>query len=347
MQLSDFEMEGTQRRTLVVLGAGATRGASYISNNSPSPLPPLDTDFFQQVARMSSGKKTKSDAQKLLTFIHREFGNEINLSMEDFLSEVDYTDRFHEEFNIDPGPKVKKYQKALENFHRVLPDLLNQTTSGTCDYHEILAESLGTRDCVISYNYDCLIDRAIKNNTMKRWDPDRSGYGASGGYGFKPDSGSEHWRNHSTGKKVENTIRLLKLHGSMNWERTESGDIRLVNDLDNVSDLQGSIIPPTWFKSLETYPFKQIWKQARKEVRKARIIVVIGYSVPDTDLFSKSLFKVEAGSKRQREKLDLLCLVNPDPDARERFADVMAGGIEDDTTILQYDTFQELSRLLE
>ena len=39
-----------QRKTLVILGAGATRGASYVVEKS-APLPPLDFDFRQQASR--------------------------------------------------------------------------------------------------------------------------------------------------------------------------------------------------------------------------------------------------------------------------------------------------------
>lgn len=340
MDLSEFGLKGARRRTLVVLGAGATRGASFVDQSSPGPHPPLDLDFFQQVARMSPKSKTRSEVEELLSFIRDYFDGEVNLSMEEFLSEVDHTDRFHKEFNIDRGPVVKKYQKALNRFHKILPELLNSTCSNKCEYHAQLAESLRTKDCVMSFNYDCLIDNAIKNNTLKRWDPE------TGGYGFIPSGGSEHWRNHSKGREVENTIRLLKVHGSMNWNRKEDGDIELVQDLSDVSDLKGSIIPPTWFKDIESYPFKQIWKKAREEVRKARIIVVIGYSVPETDLFSRSLFKVEAGSKDKREKLDLVVLVNPDPEARRRFIDLINGGLENETTILQYNDFKEFNSLL-
>ena len=346
MNLSKFGIEGAGRRTLVILGAGATRGAEFVDESQPTPLPPLDNDFFEQLSRMSSDSGVSSNTSDLFSFTRDEFGSEVGLSMEEFLSEVEYTDRFHTEFNIDPGPAVKRYQKALDNFHKVLPELLNDTCHQNCSYHDKLAESLRTKDCVISFNYDCLIDEAIKNNTLKRWDPATSANGASGGYGFQPVNGSRYWRDHSTGRTVENSIRLLKLHGSMNWKIADQGDVELVEDISSVSDLSNSIIPPTWFKNLETDPFKQIWKQARKEVRKARIMVVIGYSVPETDLFSRSLLKVEAGSKRKREKLDLLVLVNPDPGARQRFVDLINGGIESHTNILQFRTLQELYKLL-
>ena len=336
MNLSHFGQVGSSRKTLVVMGAGASRGASFVTDPSKV-LPPLDRDFFQQLARMDSS----AESSRLLEFVRREYGHEVGLSMEQFFSEADYTDRFHQELNIDPGPSVRRYRKALDDFLRVLPEMLNKTTSAACEYHNRLASLLHAQDCVISFNYDCLLDRALRDNAGNRWDPEKNGYG------FDVSSGGGAWKKHSVGHPVKSSTRLLKMHGSLNWSLTAAGDARLVRDTGTVSSLQKSIIPPTWFKDLTTFPFGDIWKTARKEIRTSRIMVVVGYSVPPTDLFSKSLFKVEAGSKGKRERLDLLVLVNKDGKARGRFLDLVREGIEPSTRILEYSTFKELNRLLE
>ena len=110
--------------------------------------------------------------------------------------------------------------------------------------------------------------------------------------------------------------------------------------------LEGSVIPPTWFKDLTTPPFDSIWRRARIAVRSARIIVVVGYSVPPTDLFSRSLFKVEAGSKLREEKLDLLVVVNPNREARRGFVELVRGGLEPRTRILELPRLKDLDDLL-
>jgi len=138
---------------------------------------------------------------------------------------------------------------------------------------------------------------------------------------------------------------LLKMHGSANWTRVD-GDIKLVDPTSFVPDLSKTIIPPTWFKDLEDFPFSNIWKQARREVRTSRIMIVVGYSVPQTDLFSRSLFRVEAGSKGKRERLDLLVLVNPDPTARSAFLDLVRDGIEPTTCVLEYESLAGLSTVI-
>jgi len=320
----------------VLLGAGASRGASFVRRDSHA-APPLDLDFFQQLARIGHS----GSAKRLLEFVRDEYGHEVGLSMERFFSEADYTNRFHHEMNVDPGPYVKRYQKALKDFLTVLPRLLHATAAQECRYHSALVEQLNTIDCVVSFNYDCVMDRALRDHAEKQWDPEK------GSYGFAVNKGAEAWRRHTKGRARKQSIRHLKLHGSMNWRvDTDDQTVDLVEDLSGVESLEGAIIPPTWFKDLTAWPFGEIWKQARKEIRTARIMVVVGYSVPDTDLFSRSLLKVEAGSKEKREKLDLLVLVNPDRDARRRFLDLMRGGIESSTTILEYDVLSELDHLL-
>jgi hypothetical protein len=336
MNLSDFGIGGGTRKTLVILGAGASRGASFVEDEV-GVVPPLDLDFFQQVARLEETDESK----RLLEFIREEYGHEIGLSMEKFFSESDYTDRFHKNLNVDPGPIVKKYQKALDAFFVVLPKLIEETTSEECDYHRVLADNLHARDSVITFNYDCLMDKSLRDHAGNRWKPD------DGSYGFEVADGAENWMDHTRGQPVKNPIKLLKMHGSQNWMRGEEDEIELREATDLSSNLKDVIIPPTWSKDLAEFPFGEIWKDARVEVRRARIIVVVGYSVPDTDLFSKSLFKVEAGSKKKREKLDLLVLVNPDKAARKSFIDLVSGGIEPTTTILEYNTMNEIAHLID
>lgn len=336
MRLSDFGVSGGARKTLIVLGAGASRGASFVRDET-EPLPPLDLDFFQQLARMDGG----DEGRRLLEFVRSEYQHEAGLSMEQFFSEADYTDRFHQDLNVDPGPYVKRYARALDYFLQVLPRLLNRTTLADCLYHQKLATLLHTQDCVITFNYDCIIDRALRAHANVRWDPEKEGYG------FEVSVGAARWRRHTRGRPPSNSIRLLKMHGSLNWKRRDDTSIGLVADTDSVSSLKGAIIPPTWFKDLTLFPFGDVWKNARREVRTSRIMIVVGYSVPQTDLFSRSLFKVEAGSKEKRERLDLVVLVNPEPTARRRFLELIRGGLEPSTKILEYGTMEELGTVLD
>jgi len=159
MNLKDLGIDGRRRKTLVVLGAGASRGASFVTDDTLL-LPPLDSDFFQQVARMHDFEA----ARRPIEFVRSEYGREVGLSMEQFFSEADYTNRFHTSLNVDRGPMVKRYASALSDFMQILPELLNRTTSRNCAYHDAVARRLHSSDCVISSNCDCLMDRDLSES---------------------------------------------------------------------------------------------------------------------------------------------------------------------------------------
>lgn len=333
MKLEHFGLKGGQRKSLIILGAGASRGASFVKKRTGI-LPPLDLDFFQQVARLNDCKS----AERLVEFVRAEYPNELRLSMEQFFSEADYTNRFHSELSIDKGPRVKRYERALSDFLVVIAKVLSASTQGACNYHERIAELLSADDSILSFNYDCIMDGALKTKGGNRWEPGRMGYGVD------VAGAVDEWRTPTKGKPPHGSIQLLKMHGSLNWD-TSGGTIALRKSAAPET-AEGSIIPPSWFKSLTSDPYATIWRKARTAVRSARIVVVVGYSVPVTDLFSQSLLKVEAGSKGKREKLDALVLVNPDRDARRRFLDIVRNGLESGTRVLEYESLDVLNERL-
>lgn len=323
-------------KTLVLLGAGASRGASFASENR-GPLPPLDLDFFRQLQRLARSRPV----DHLLSFVRSEFGARLNVSMEEFFSQAEYTDRFHTQIKVGRGRRTGRYKKALEAFYESIPLLFDKAVgNGRCEYHERLARMLFTDDAVMSFNYDCIVDAALRDVARTRWDPGKDGYG------FSVKAGAEHWRGRRGKGRPSRSVTLLKPHGSLNWTVLGRRVTLAVKPYQN-SSAKGRIIPPTWFKRLEQHPYRSVWRRARQEVRSCRALLVIGYSVPVTDLFSRALFKAEAGSKLKREKLEVLALANPDRIARERFVDLVHGAIEPSTRILEFDGFRELVESLD
>ena len=65
---------------LFVLGAGCTRGSSFVVGRKSPCLPPLDTDFFTQLQRVRNGKH-----QMLINEVTRDvvelFGHNFNVTM--------------------------------------------------------------------------------------------------------------------------------------------------------------------------------------------------------------------------------------------------------------------------
>ena|SRR5216684_1420466 len=78
---------GFDGKAVVILGAGATRGAEFVSK-SRGALPPLDKDFFTQAQRLSTAKP-KELIEKLIKDVVTTFGNNFALTMEGYLTRLE------------------------------------------------------------------------------------------------------------------------------------------------------------------------------------------------------------------------------------------------------------------
>jgi hypothetical protein len=173
MDLSPFGVE-KRRDALVVLGAGATRGASFVGDASVL-RPPLDMDFFAQLR--ASGLSEGEDGTKLLEFVEQEFGD-TDVSMEAFYSQVHLHDQFVAGLPKGKGRR-RGYEWARRRFLRLIPPLFGAAIPAlNCRWHDALVGGLDAEDAIISFNYDCVIDRSLRDAGKRRWDP-ASGYGVA------------------------------------------------------------------------------------------------------------------------------------------------------------------------
>ena len=294
------------RKACVILGAGATRGASCFDADWVDP--PLDLDFFLQAERISHLDRS-GNLKFLLESARDEFGN-LDLSMESFFTQIESLDSFHRDLKIDRGRYTEKYTRILELFAPSLAAFFsilkgrNPDGEMECKYHGAIAQHLGSGDSVISFNYDCIMDAALRSEGGRRWD-------ASSGYGVSMYDGFENWHDHDSGTKyAKSSILNLKVHGSLNWDRSVDRQISLrSNPYDTENRAQKEIVPPVWNKRISGDDFLPIiWKQARDALRNSGLLIVIGYSVPETDLLSQSLLRVAPAEGGQ---LDHLILINP------------------------------------
>lgn len=145
-------------------------------------------------------------------------------------------------------------------------------------------------DVVITPNYDLVLERAADNRPKC----------CAIDYGESVDDKSS---SRERGPK----LRLIKLHGSLNWQPHEKGDkcawklwkpIEEVGKWDTESDdpelvdkfNRIPLIPPTWENdgingnSLSAAPFAALRRDAIHHLKTAERIVIIGYSMPKTDL---------------------------------------------------------------
>jgi SIR2-like domain len=299
-------MAMSSRRTLIVLGAGATRGASFNQSEYHLYPPPLDADFFRLLSRSPARKSLP--ARALLDYVQSNQSPTLDVSMEAVFVELQGSAEFYEQFNIGRGRIVRQPQSIIESFYKVLPSIMRFALPEQCEYHANLASMLEPGDAVISFNYDCLIDEALKSQAGRRWDPRT-------GYGFAVVSGAEDWRNWGKGRAAAKPIRLLKLHGSLNWDVSETGDVTLIPSPYERASARGAVVPPLGRKPVSDEPFRQAWRAAREAVRTAERLIVIGYSLPQADYLVRALFRADADNEKLRE----LVVVDPSPAIADRF----------------------------
>ena len=152
---------------------------------------------------------------------------------------------------------------------------------------------------IISLNWDILLDNAL-HSALKRECPKMGDYDAFGVVDYccyisslqprDPRIRSGLW---SLGCRGYN-VKLLKLHGSMNWlqcpncqrlfvefgdkedilERVGSENCRHCQKAGYVNRLAGSLVMPTFLKDLSNFQIKLIWQNAGVELMEAKRLCV-------------------------------------------------------------------------
>lgn len=338
-----IEKLGIDKRANIILGAGASRGASCFMDAWAQS--PLDADFFGQLDRLKNLKEGKVLGD-LAEFARSEFGVNHSLLMESFFTQLESLNEFYSSLKIDRGPRVRSYEFHLQRFPEYLAAIFRSlraiTPSFHCSHHQQLAKALRAGDTVISFNYDCIMDSALREISGKSWD-------ASRGYGFNIQDGAEHWHDHSgRGRTASNSIQLLKVHGSLNWKRSAQNPavIALREDAyEDGSRASNEVVPPVWNKRVsDDKVLSEIWKGARDSLRSGPVLVVIGYSVPETDLLSQVLLRV--ATSESGKNLSHLIMVNPDPRAHRKLKDVLRQALTTKSTVVELTSWSEFCELL-
>ena len=339
---------GFSRPAVVVLGAGATRGASFVSKLRGT-LPPLDGDFFTQAQRLSQSKPEEL-VRALIQGTVELFGENFSLTMEGFLTQVEHLSHVFEDYKLPGKPAKNRYQELRSSFLQVLAAVLDEAIGRDrqCIYHRRLVRCLTTKDTVMSFNYDWLMDATLRIHGKDKWNP-RVGYGVRA---YK-DANCKYWAYQSKGEPEfpDMSISLLKMHGSMNWfpvpRDKKNPKIRLRKRWWHQNGkLNFEIIPPEWNKPIRSGIYQGIWRTARRALRDSSALVFIGYSMPEADLPTRALFMVDAGRQHAAPDLKLLVVVNPDKEARRRIRRVLSARITPKTRIVTFDRFSEFSQFL-
>jgi hypothetical protein len=172
------------------------------------------------------------------------------------------------------------------------------------------------KNTFITMNYDTLIEDALTGLKMPF------------SYGLLPTEYELHNSAAAVGHSDESELCVLKLHGSVNWAFTSPHEPRLAifDSYRTVreQELVPELIPPTWRKSFSG-PLSGVWSTALRQLERATRIIVLGFSLPATDLHFKYLL---AAGLRQNLSLRDIVFVNIDPAGIERKAKALFHDLE-------------------
>jgi hypothetical protein len=244
-------------------------------------------------------------------------------------------------FGSRPQTKINELRKSIVVFiYRTIEELVRlNLTEGRFNlpngYDQLVklvhekvkkATDVGTTKEIsfITFNYDTCLEFTLVRN----------GLGVD--YGLNEPFLHEHEQKFDF--NVRRKVPVLKLHGSINWAMCPQCKIIVPTEVDpyrqtNFIDLQirnqiyglplsyaknfrsikhkcGAtleqlpfIVPPTWNKSSSTTPSLQdVWMRAAKALASAENIIVIGYSLPTSDMFFKYLFALGINSDVHLDK---------------------------------------------
>lgn len=337
---------------VVLFGAGSTR-AAFADRRPP---PPLDADFFE-IASQLLGRGTKRLAQTVTRDVFGLYGKVSGIGLEEYYRDIETRRDLSHIARARHCPM--DWDARTDNLTELVRRVLIHTTC-TLDagivasplrstVHRAILQKVEAKDTLLTFNYDTVIEESIEED-FGLWNP-------RDGYGIETTGITLSWSNHwLTARRVDrrsvSKIQILKLHGSLNWGPYTAGPVRLRPRPYVVRARRGApvydraeILPPGWNKRVDRNPYRTIWAKARSALENCATLVVIGYSLPQTDLIARALFSEVVRSRLARGKhFKELHLADVSDTARVRVLDLFVRSLGPTGVVFRYNDANELAR---
>ncbi|MCC5952797.1 MAG: SIR2 family protein [Acidimicrobiia bacterium] len=297
--------------------------------------------------------KHRDNVRRVVKDVVDLFGANFSLTMEEYFTQLESMIRMGSlaggvGSDLSPEELRAKRDRLMAGLAAVLEAStdVSRVAAPCCDLHTRIIERLQPRDTIISFNYDCVMDHALRRTASGKWS-------AMHGYGFHKPSrvvGSENWNPEVPAAGFNRTVNLLKLHGSLNWQlppKKQSADGKIVLK-QRLYQQRGAprftIIPPENVKDFDgDENFRHLWRLAERAIRGAEVICLAGFSFTPTDLHVESLFRIALA----RGNLKQLLIANPSRDDRARIRSVFSRPLQSGCMVRQFDDLADLARYLE
>lgn len=337
-----------KNKAVFVVGAGATFNEA--KEAQASDLPPLDKEFFNKYKDSQNASASKIQEYFESTYNINIYGEEYN-SLEKVMVNL-YSDSFRSDQSFSQFQSLIRLlnNRLAKSTLTLFPDL-----KGT--FYRIIKEYSKKYDpnniTFVTFNQDIQIEKLldklssdddeIKNNLLNfpycyhlpETIPIKKIYSSQ----KKQDN-----RYFSKGSIENEGVKILKLHGSLNWYSLHSSKNPKRKPLFNPSRKiylyknkslhptvihHGTkrkyhsfpvIIPPVILKSQIFHEnLDVIWNEAEKRLTDATEIVTFGYSFPASDYESVNLFKRALKANQNDFRLSI---IDPDPSVVIKLANI-------------------------
>ena len=334
--------------TVFILGAGAT--VADVVLRPRTSRPPLDRDFFT-----GCRSSLTAQANMIARYVDSTYGYDIFAretdSLEAVMSQV-YTDVFNPRLRAEA---LATFSALMKLFTRRLAETTNSMPATNRRWlYRILTREL-TRGVdpsditIITFNQDLQIEKYLDLlSTVGRWGllanrifnfphcygipvtdvTQPEGVAANTLFALRPAE--------------NNSLGLLKLHGSLNWYSTHTSDhpspdamfnptrrISITRRIAINPSMQRKnpkrrtyalpvVVPPVSHKSAVLHnALREVWRRAEDALRRADHVVIFGYSCPQLDFESSNLLR-----RSLRSQQAAVTVIDPAASVATRFIEL-------------------------
>lgn len=241
-------------------------------------------------------------------------------SFEELLTIVDLAILKHEAFSREwnEASLEKLHDALVYNMSKILKEKLQSQLETAPKYHSDFIQTIYRNRMddnpsdysFLSLNYDLLLDNALIA-LFPRLDLDYS-------IDFRNYvSGPRDWEK----PHAEHSVKLLKLHGSLNWMFCPVCNSVRLTPKEKIADRiiteeipceldhaiqRPLLIPPTWLKVYDNAYLMQIWLNAERILRSAEKVFFVGCSLPESDIHVRYLLKKSLYRAGEKPKITVV-----------------------------------------